>query len=67
MSNLVIETESFEFKAVKKTIKSNIKWLEAQIALLNVNSAIGKKMLAFYSEKVERQKITLMWLNKNLG
>jgi hypothetical protein len=67
MSSLVIETESFEFKAVKKTITSNIKWLEAKIATLNVNSAIGKKMLAFYAEKVERQKITLMWLNKNLG
>lgn len=66
MSNLVIATESVEFKTVKKTIKSNIKWLEAKIALLNVNSALGKKMLGFYAEKVERQKITLMWLNKNL-
>jgi hypothetical protein len=65
MSNLVIESESIEFKVMKKKITSNIKWLEARIASLNVNSAIGKKMLAFYAEKIEQQKITLEWLEKN--
>ncbi len=64
MSKLVIASESIELKVVRKKIVSNIKWLEAQIAVLNVNSALGKRMLGFYSEKIEKQKITLEWLNK---
>ncbi|RYE50818.1 MAG: hypothetical protein EOP48_19180 [Sphingobacteriales bacterium] len=66
MKKLHMGTEVIAIKDAMTQVQKNIEKLTFKKESVNLNGYAGKKILAFYEEKIALQSATLIWLKKAL-